>query len=198
MLEGVEYLAMKRSVLFSLCLLLVACGGGGHEGGGCDSLYWDGEIGTCVPCGWEVLEHETLRLRGVPEETIVAFQAVEPVSGQFPTVTITREQLNTPAKPKDYSAANIRSVEVLEGYTHVDTKKTDVDGEEVNMHIFTAQPIESEPRRRFYQVSTVAGATGDVGFTVTAVTPISIGTTTEKSVLLILEGLTFEEPTEEE
>lgn len=152
-------------------------------------------MGTCLPEKWEVLNTETLRQRGVPEETIAAFQSSESFSGQFPTVAVTRERLANTVDPSQYSSANMRSVEVLDGYEHVDTREFKVDGVKVNLHIFTGQPIEGEPRRRFYQVSTT---TGDVGYTVTAVTPLSISKDLDDSILLILGEVTFVEPKEEE
>lgn len=184
---------MKRIFLFSVCILLTACGGG-STGTSCDQEYWDGIVGTCLPEGWEVVDTETLRQRGVPEETIVAFQKTESVSGQFPTVAVTKERLPNVVSPEAYSMASIRSVEVMEGYKLVDAKDFTVDGEGVSMHIFTAQPIEGEPRRRFFQVST---ALEDIGFTATAVSPVSIDKTLESDIMLILEQLIFIEPEEE-
>ncbi|MBT5236947.1 hypothetical protein HOL63_01080 [Candidatus Peregrinibacteria bacterium] len=185
---------MKRIFLFSACVLLAACGGGSARSG-CEQDYWDGTVGTCLPEGWEIIDKETLRQRGVPEETIVAFQISESVSGQFPTVAVTKERLPNPVTAQNYSSASIRSIEVMEGYTLVDSKDFTVDGEDVSLHIFTAQPIEGEPRRRFFQVST---AIEDIGFTATAVSPVSITKELEEDMMLILEHLVFSEPIEEE
>lgn len=188
----------KQFVLLSIVvsLLLVSCGGGSSSStASCDQDYWDGEIGTCLPSGWDILDRETLRQRGVPEETIVAFQSQESVSGQFPIVAITREQLANPVGSDEYSDANIRLISAFEGYEHIDTKDTDVAGQSVSMHMYSAQPIESEPRRRFYQVSLT---NGDVGYTVTAAAPISLDGSFEKKMLLMIEQLTFEERKEEE
>ena len=183
---------MKRIVVLAAFLLLASCGGSSSEIA-CSQDYWDGTVGTCLPDGWEILDTETLRQRGVPEETIVAFQAKDPISGQFPTVAVTQEQLSSVVDPLQYSDANIRSIEVVEGYTRVDIKDYQIAGTKVSLHIFTAQPIEGEPRRRFYQVSTTDG---DMGYTITAVTPVSIDKTTEDAMLLILSGIVFEQPKE--
>lgn len=186
---------VRAALLTGLFLLLSACGGGSSKKVSCDSDYWDGTVGTCLPDTWQVLDAETLRSRGVPEETIVAFQRKEPVSGQFPTVAVTREPLADPVDPLQYSEANIRSVEVLEGYVQVDSKDFTTDGVKVKIHTFTAQPIEGEPMRRFYQVST---SLGDSGYTFTAVTPVSIEKDLESEVLLMLKGMTLKAPAKKE
>ena len=183
---------MPKSTLLALLslVLLTACshsGEGAHAS--CDQEYWNGDIGTCLPGQWIVLDAETLRQRGVPQETIVAFQSEEAVSGQFPTVAITEERLPSAVDSAEYSAASIRSVEVLAGYEHVDTKEVTVAGEDVKMHIFTAQPIDGEPRRRFHQVSMVHG---DTGYTITAVSPVSIEKATADQLMLMLESVFFE------
>lgn len=183
-----------RSFVLSACFLLTACGGGGSEVA-CEQQYWDGTIGTCLPEGWEVIDSETLYQRGVPEETIVAFQASESLSGQFPTVAVTREKLANAVDPMQYSSANIRSIEVIDGYEHLDTRDIDIGETSVSMHIFTAQPIEGEPRRRFYQVSTTDG---ENGFTLTGVSPVSITKEVEDQLLLIIGQVVFEEPETEE
>lgn len=184
----------KRTTIILSCLTLVACGGG-SSAISCDQEYWDGTIGTCLPEGWEVIDSETLYQRGVPEETIVAFQSSESLSGQFPTVAVTREKLASVVEPKTYSDANIRSIQVIDGYEHVDTRDFAIAGEDVSLHIFTAQPIEGEPRRRFYQVSTTYG---DTGYTVTGVSPVSIGKELEDKLLLMIGQVVFEEPQTEE
>src|SRR3989344_5185501 len=173
---------MKKMLFLSACILLAACGGGSGSALSCDKPYWDGLVGSCIPDGWEVVNRETLRQRGVPEETIVGFQHTEAVSGQFPTIAITQEKLANPVDPKEYSMASMRSIEVLNGYEHIDTKEFDVDGEKVDLHVFTGQPIEGQPARRFYQVST---AVDDTGFTMTAVTPVSIDAGLEKQIMLM-------------
>ncbi len=187
--------AMKmRITLVSTCLLLVACGGG-SSGIVCDRDYWDGTVGTCIPAGWDSMSREVLRIRGVPEETIVGFQRRDAVSGQFPTVAVTQERLPNAVNPADYSSASIRAISVLNGYEHVDTKEITVDGAKVSLHIFTGQPIEDEPKRRFYQVSTTKG---DRGYTMTAVSPVSIDRSLEQEMVLILDHFTLSEPVKEE
>ena len=187
---------MKRWMLvapLSLCVLLVACGGSSTAEATCKEKYWDGEVGTCIAEGWEIIDGETLRQRGVPSETIAAFQMATSVSGQFPTVAVTREQLSAPAKAGDYSAASVRAVEVLPGYKLIDLKDMTIDGSSVRLHIFSAQPLGDEPMRRFYQVS-ITPDDGDVGYTTTAVTPMSIGSDVESQVMVVLNSLTFKEP----
>src|SRR3990167_3142323 len=92
--------------LFVLAILLSACGGGAVAVE-CASDYWDGAVGACLPKGWSVLDKETLKERGVPEETIAAFRSEESVSGQFPTVTVTSEVLASAVPPAaaDYSSS---------------------------------------------------------------------------------------------
>lgn len=186
---------MKRLTTALVCVLLVSCGGGSSDSNSCDQDFWNGEVGTCLPEGWDVLDSETLRQRGVPEETIVGFQLSEAVSGQFPTVAITREKLATVVTPARYSEANIRSVEVLSGYELIDSKEFTVDEEAVTLHVFSGQPIEGEPSRRFYQVSTTSDNTG---YTITAVTPLSIDSDLEEQVLLMLKNFTLTAPLEED
>ena len=183
---------MKRLLILSACLVLSACGNSAEVT--CDPQYWDGTVGTCLPEGWDIIDQETLRQRGVPAETIVAFQKTESVSGQFPTVAITKEILPDPVSSENYSAASIRSVEVMEGYTLVDTQTISVEEEDASMHIFTAQPLVGEPRRRFYQVSVVRD---DAGFTVTGVSPVSIDKDVEDAMMLIINNVVFTEPTKE-
>ena len=186
---------MRKTILLAATMLLTSCGGGGGGETACSSDYWDGTVGTCLPEGWAVISAETLLARGVPEETVVAFQREAAVSGQFPTVAVTEEALAQPTDPARYSEANIRAVEVLEAYEHVDTESFMVDDVDVQLHTFTGQPIEGEPKRRFYQVSTTMG---DTGYTFTAVTPVSIDSALEEEIMLMLRNMTFVAPVEEE
>lgn len=188
--------AMRKSILFLTIgsILLSACSDGGGTETACTEDYWNGEIGTCLPDGWIVVGSETLLQRGVPPETLVAFQAEQAASGQFPTVAVTREALSQEVSAEDYSAASIRSVSVLPGYEQVDNRDLTIDAAKVSLHIFTAQPDEGEPRRRYYQVSVPKAQRG---YTMTATTPVAIEDSLEQQVLAIVEGFTLEEPVKE-
>ncbi|MCF7844876.1 MAG: hypothetical protein K9M03_03555 [Kiritimatiellales bacterium] len=179
---------------FALAFLLTACGGGGSAKVECDKDYWDGAIGTCLPEGWIVMDRETLKQRGVPDETLAAFRYEQSVSGQFPSVTMTQEPLVSEISAEDYSEASIRSVSVLPGYTLIESPSVKIDGKEVTLHIFSAQPVEDEPARRFYQVSTIKG---EIGYTVTAAAPLFVESELDNQIRFILEGATFEAPAEE-
>jgi len=170
-----------------LSLLLAGCGSS-DIAAECVTDYWDGTYGTCLPEGWTVMDKETLRQRGVPDETVTAFRSDLSVSGQFPSITVTREPLQQVVTASDYSDASIRSVSVLPQYTLVDSTSVNIDDENVKMHVFTGQPVADEPARRFYQVSTVVGSDG---FTVTASAPLFIDRELEKQIQLILEQSTF-------
>ncbi|MBU2213358.1 hypothetical protein KKC44_00025 [Patescibacteria group bacterium] len=180
---------------FALAFLLTACGGGGSAKVECETDFWNGTVGTCLPAGWITMDRETLRQRGVPDETVAAFRSEESVSGQFPSVTVTQEPLAAKISAQDYSEASVRSVSVLPGYTLIDSPSVKIDGKEVTLHIFSAQPVEDEPARRFYQVSTIAG---DTGYTVTAAAPLFVENDLENAIRFILMSATFEAPAEEE
>lgn len=192
---------MKRPISLLLCatFLFTACGGDGGStaSADCQKEYWDGTAGICLPKGWVVIDEETLRQRGVPQDAIAAFQAQDPVSGQFPTVSITRELLTNIVEAGDYSDANIRSVGVLPNYALVDSTQVDIDGSTVRLHVFTAQPIADEPKRQFYQISTIQEKTG---YTVTATTPVSVSDDLDTLILKMLQSATFapREPAEGE
>jgi len=185
------WLTMHRLLipLFALALLLTACGGGSTEVS-CDKDYWDGTVGVCLPEGWGVLDRETMRQRGLPDETVAAFRSEMSVSGQFPSVTVTREMLSQQVSASDYSDASIRSVSVLPGYTLIDSPSLKIDEEEVKLHVFSAQPVADEPARRFYQVSTV---TNGAGFTVTAAAPLFVEKDLEGGIVTIMKSVTFRE-----
>jgi hypothetical protein len=178
-----------------LTLTLLACTGGGERKVECKEQYWDGTVGLCLPEGWQVIGKEALAAKGIPEEVAVAFQKESPISGQFPTVTVTQEPLQGPANPVSYSEAGVRTVSVLPGYKLLDTDALTIDGEEITLHIFTAQPVASEPARRFYQVSSVSK---EVGFTVTGVMPLSIESDLEREMIVILRSFTLKKPVKEE
>lgn len=183
---------MYRRVIMiaALPLLLSACGGGTTVAE-CQDTYWDGIIGTCLPAGWNVVDRETLNQRGVGEEVVVAFQDEDSVSGQFPTVLVTREIVPNEVDPVAYSKASIRSVTTLAGYKLMDTRAVTIDGADIELHVFSAQPIAEEPERKFYQIST---AVDGAGYTFTALTPISTSSALEKEILLILQSATLAEP----
>ena len=187
---------MKRLLAtLALLSLLTACGGGRSREVACEQEYWDGTYGTCLPSGWILVDRETLRQRGVPEDVIVAFQAETSVSGQFPTVTVTRERLTQETDPEDYSEASIRSVSVLPDYELLDSREVTVDEVRISLHVFTAKPVTQEPMRRFYQVSTTFGG---VGYTITGSAPVSVSDATAKEITLILTNSTFVGAVEEE
>ena len=125
---------MKNRV-FALTMTVVAltaCSGGDSGGIACKEDYWNGVFGTCLPSDWVVIDAETLRQRGVPQDTIVAFQSTIPLSGQFPTVAVTREVLASVVSAQAYSEASVRAVTVLPGYEELDTRDLRVAEEKVN------------------------------------------------------------------
>lgn len=183
-------LRMRRAFFLVILCLLTACARSDTASLACVLEYWDGTVGLCLPQGWSVIDAQTLRQRGAPEETIAAFQADSAVSGQFPTVTVTRELLAGDVAPEAYSNASIRSVSVLPGYQELETTSMDVDGATVGLHVFTAQPVSAEPMRRFYQVSTVSGS---AGYTATAATPVAISDELDRQIVFVLQHLTFQE-----
>lgn len=182
---------MKRLFVSIIILfpLLSACNGSDKSDGvACELQYWDGTFGTCLPADWVAVNKETLRQRGVPEETFVAFQSDVASSGQFPTVSITRESLAEVLTPENYSNASIRSVTTLPEYTELDISDTQIDSEKVKMHVFSLKPIADEPVRRFYQISTTVG---NVGFTITGTSPLSPTEKVDEEIKLILGEATF-------
>lgn len=178
---------MRPQLLALSFLLLIACGGG-SAAVVCDRGYWDGTVGTCVPQGWVVFDRAALDTKGMPPEVLVAFQSETPVSGQFVTVTVTRESLTQPLTTPDYSEASIASVAGLPGYKELDRQSTTVDGQDATIHIFTAQPSSDQPESRFYQLSAVANS---IGYTFTAATPVTVSDTVEAQVLSLLQKVTF-------
>ena len=179
--------------LLCLLTLLSACGGGSTSTDvTCGMQYWSGKIALCYPDGWKLLEREKLEERGVPQQVLAAFQSQQTVSGQTPTLTVTSEQLPVALDSSAYSKASIRSVASLPGYTLIDNRTMQVEGQTVELHIFTARPVEGEPERRFFQLSAV---TANIGYTFTALTPVSISERLQKEILLILNSVRFSEPT---
>lgn len=188
---------MRRTLILAGCVLLAACSGGGSADVTCQKQYWDAseQVGLCIPAGWGVVDRETLRQRGVPDDAVVAFQAEEAVSGHFPTVTVTKEQLSQPIDGSTYSDASVRSVTVLPGYTLIESTPVEVDGLPARLHVFTAQPVSDEPARRFYQVSSTRDR---AGYTVTGTTPASVSDALEAQIVLILQSFTFAPSDQEE
>jgi len=178
---------MRRLFALTGLLLLTACGGS-NTAAVCDRGYWDGTVGTCVPEGWVVLDRAQLDQKGMPPEVVVAFQSETPVSGQFVTVTVTREAMNQPLSSPDYSDASIASVAGLPGYDEQDRQAVTVDGEDVDIHIYNAQPSPDQPESRFYQLSAVANS---AGYSFTAATPVSVPDAVEAQVLSMLNSVTF-------
>jgi hypothetical protein len=181
----------KMLILGSLAFsLLTACGGSSTEVT-CANTYWDGTVGTCLPADWKVLDRTLLDQRGAPPEVIVAFQADQPVSGQFPTVTVTREALKDDMASKDYSEASLQSVTTLPGYEEGDQTTVTIDGSDVTLHVFTAQPRPEEPRVRFFQVSVAAQS---AGYTYTGAIPLTVPAAVEGQIKLILQNATLVDP----
>lgn len=182
--------SMRRILAaLGLCLLVTACGS--SSASTCTRSYWDGTVGTCLPDGWRVVDRSELDDRGVPDEVLVAFQSQKPYSGQFATITVTREPLQQPLTGTEYSDASILSVQTLPNYTEIDLRSITVDDEDVVLHVFTAQPQDDQPESRFYQLSSVKG---NAGYTFTAATPVSIPDELEDGILAILGGSTFTAP----
>lgn len=173
-------------------LFLAACGGSSAVE--CAQSYWDGEVGTCLPSGWHVLDRANLDDRGVPEEAVVAFQTDESISGQYLTVVVTREDLPTEVESSDYSEAGAASVTTLPGYARIDERSVTIDGSKHVLHVFTAQPSPEQPVARFYQLSL---AKGREGYTFTAATPVSIDDSAEERIAAILENATLQAPADE-
>lgn len=182
---------MRAKLLFasSIALLFVACGGATAVE--CTQRYWDGEVGTCLPEGWHVLDRANLDERGVPEEAVVAFQTDESISGQYLTIVVTREELPVEVTSPDYSEAGAASVTSLPGYARIEERKVKIDGENHILHAFTAQPSEAQPVARFYQISMAKGKTG---YTFTVATPVSIDSSAEDRILSILTNATLQAP----
>jgi hypothetical protein len=184
----------KRFALFLLApLFLLACSGTSSTTSACSQQYWDGEIGVCLPQGWNVVDRETLNQRGLADDVIIAFQAQDAIAGQFPTVTVTVEAVPASTDSAAYSQASIRAVSALPGYKLIDTRTAKVDGDSVSLHIFTAQPLSEEPERRFYQVSAVHSGKG---YTFTGLTPLSVSSSLEKQVTSMLQSATFKDQME--
>ncbi len=183
-------MTFRPFLLTGLALLSLSACGGSSATVTCANQYWDGNVGTCIPAGWHVVDQSQLSARGVPSEVAVAFQSDNPTAGQFVTVTVTREALSRQMTSGDYSDASIQSVQAMPGYAKVNAEKVKIDDQDVMMHIFTAQPRTDQPKTRFYQVSAVSGMTG---YTFTGATPVSVESPMEQAVELILKNATFKQ-----
>ncbi len=185
-----------RLILLSLALLLSACGDNVTDGvTSCEHAYWNGEMGICVSPEWRVVDRSELDERGVSEEAIIAFQSERPYAGQFATVVVTREILSRTMTTPEYSAASILSVSGLPEYEEIDRRETAVDGEDIVVHVFSAKPRPDALSERFYQVSAVSQ---NMGFTVTAATPVSVDPELETQIIAMLGSLSFVPPDGEE
>ncbi len=191
-------LAMPRRILLSALLLvplLTGCGSSGRTTAAstavCQTRYWNGVVGTCLPAAWHAVDPVLLQENGLPPEVVAAFQADAEVSGAFPTVTVTRQVMRTAMTPEQFSTASITAVSVLPEYKKLDQKTVAIDGREVAIHVYSAQLRPDKPVQRYYQVSTVSGRSG---FTFTGALPLSVDTLLEQKVLLILQNATFLEP----
>lgn len=180
-----------RTFAFASFLLLAACGGGTAVE--CTLSYWNGEVGTCLPEGWNVLERANLDARGVPEEAVVAFQTNESVAGQYLTIVVTRERLAEAVTSPDYSEAAVASVGTLPGYARLEERSVTLDEQDHILHVFTARPSDEQPIARFYQVSLAKGLNG---YTFTAATPVSIDDSAEDRIVAILMNATLNKPEE--
>ena len=184
----------KQLVLGILCtVFLASCGGDGPVA--CSENYWDGELSACLPEGWIVVGRSTLKQRGisVPEEVVVTFESRTPSSGQYPRITVTKEFLRKDWEASNYSAQNVRTIAVLPGYEQLDKRELTVDGETVELHIFVLQPDPASPKQRFAQISTVHG---EMGYTFTGMTPLSVNDRVSAEMELILTSVGFEEQSE--
>lgn len=182
---------MKKFLLCAASVLFLSACGGQSANVACTNQYWDGTIGTCLPAGWHVVDRSALDQRGVPPEVMIAFQADKPFSGQYATVTVTREPLTKQMTSTEYSDASVQSVSAMAGYTKVDSSTIQIDGQSVTLHTFTAQPRTDQPKTRFIQVSAVSGMTG---YTYTAATPVAVDSTLDQQVQLILKNATLTDP----
>jgi hypothetical protein len=145
----------------------------------------------CLTDGWRVVDRDTLVERGISDDVIVAFQSQTAVSGQFPTITVTKENLSQDMKPEDYSDASIRSVSALPGYKQIDNRAVTIDGADLKIHVFSAQLLADEPERRFLQLSSVSKG---AGYTFTALTPLSVDKTLENQILTMMKSVSFKAP----
>lgn len=181
---------------FSVCLsllLLAGCGGSssGGDAAACDQSYWDGTFGTCLPEGWHVVDVADLQGRGAPREVVAAFQAETAAAGRFPLVTVTEQPLAGDIGAEEFDAQSREAVTTLPGYALIDDETVAIDGNDITLHVFSAQPIGDQPVQRFYQLS-VAGK--QKGYTFTGVLPISADKEAEARLTTLLKNVTLSDP----
>jgi len=178
---------LKRLLpILLLTLLLPACNGSGAK---CAERVWTGEFGLCLQKGWEQVPDEVLRERGIPEETIAAFQPTQKREGQRDTIVISRERLPAELSFKKYADANIESIEGMPEYVSLERRDTEIDGEETSLHIFTARPIPNLPTRRFYQLSITKETRG---YTITGTLPLTVEQDVEDTMISIILSATLQ------
>lgn len=176
----------------ALSLALASCGGSSSTAVSCKDQYWDGTVALCVPTGWSTMDQETMRQRGLGEETIVVLQSDEAVSGQFPTFTVTREYLGQEVDAPAYENESTRLMKsAVAGYKQIDSRATDLDGKTMHVHVFSGQLREGSPQRRYYQLSTAANKTG---FTFMVMAPLSVPDTLQKQINLMFDNVSFRQP----
>lgn len=180
------------NILLPVCVLaLTACSGSSGTSGSassCAQEFSNGTLTICLPDDWTLLTDADLRERGLPDEAVAAFQAQAAVSGQLPTVMVTRETLAQALTSDQYGTANVQAVSVYPQYKLLDELRTTVNGEEATLHVFTAQAVSGEPARRYYQLAAVQNGEG---YTVTGVAPVSIDTALDKTLRSIVRSLSF-------
>ena len=169
-----------------LSILLAGCGGSGTT---CDEIVQVNEFSMCLLSDWAQVPEESLRLEGVPEETMAAFQMKVERGGQRDNIVITRERVKSGVAPLQYAETNMKIVEKTPEYMLTEKRELTVDGKDTILHIFSARPVPDLPARRFYQVSFVSGTTG---YVVTGTLPYSVEETIEQGLLTMLSSVSFE------
>jgi hypothetical protein len=166
--------------------LLTACGGGERQ---CQNHVSVASFGLCLGNDWERVGNDTLRERGIPEETKAAFRRLSQREGQRDNIVISEESLPASVPSLSYAEANVRSVTSLSEYSTRETREVKVDGNKTLLHIFTARPVPDLPARRFYQLSLTRSTQG---YTFTGTLPFSPDDGVEKELLEILMSVTLE------
>ena len=138
------------------------------------------------------MDRKALDAKGVPKEAVVGFQSQEPVAGQFPTVTVTKEALSQKMTAELYSDASTKSVATLPGYEEGSVQTIPVDDASVAIHTFVAQPQPSEPKTRFFQVSFTTPS-GTTGYSYTGAAPLAATTLLQNQIKFILSHATLKQ-----